>query len=110
MAENSKSAAKAEAPAEPISVDSFAQMDREKFAQNMLRVGVQTQHLIADFLTRAANQEKQGPLDPLNIGGAILTLAKAMGSDRQTVVGAQLQLWRDWMGLWETTALRILGG
>ena len=85
-------------------------MDGEKFAANMLRVGVQTQHLIADFIKRRAATEKSGPLDPLNVSGAFMTLAKAMTGDRETVVAAQLQLWDDWMGLWETTALRILGG
>ena len=95
---------------EPISADSFAQMDREKFSANMLRVGVQTQHLIADYIKRRATSEKPGPLDPLNISGAFLALAKAMTADRQTVMASQLQLWNDWMGLWETTARRILGG
>ncbi len=33
-----------------------------------------------------------------------------MGGDRETVMEAQIQLWRDWMGLWESTARRMLGG
>ena len=99
-----------DAAPERISADSFAQIDTEKFAANMLRVGVQTQHLIAGFIKRRATSEKPGPLDPLNISGAFMALAKAMTGDRQTVVATQLQLWKDWMGLWETTALRILGG
>jgi len=93
-----------------ISPDSFAQLDREKFTQNMLKVGVQTQQLLAEFFKRMASQDRAGPLDPLNVSGAFLALAKAMGEDRQTVFNGQLQLWRDWLGLWETTARRILGG
>ncbi len=104
-------AASAAAPeADAISADSFAQLDREKFAHNMMRVGVQTQQLLTEFFKRMAERDGSAPLDPLNISGAFLALAKAMGEDRETVMTGQVQLWKDWMGLWETTALRILGG
>jgi polyhydroxyalkanoate synthase len=93
-----------------ISPDSFAQMDREKFAHNMLRVGAQTQQILTEFFRRLAERDNSAPLDPLNISGAFLALAKAMGEDRQTVMTGQTQLWKDWMGLWETTARRMLGG
>jgi polyhydroxyalkanoate synthase subunit PhaC len=97
-------------PQGAISPDSFAQLDREKFTQNMLKVGVQTQELLAEFFKRMASHDQAGPLDPLNVSGAFLALVKAMGEDRETVLSGQLQLWKDWMGLWETTARRILGG
>ena len=93
---------------EAISPESFTQLDREKFTRNMLRVGVQTQHLLTEFFKRMS--ERSGPLDPLNVSGAFLSLANAMGKDRETVMDAQVQLWKDWMGLWESTARRILGG
>ena len=96
--------------AEAISPDSFAQLDRAIFARNMLKVGAQTQHLLTEFFKRIATQENPGPLDPLNVSGAFLALVAAMGQDRETVMNGQVQLWKDWMGLWETTALRILGG
>ena len=95
---------------ELISPDSFAQIDTEQFARNMLSVGVKSQQLIGDFIKRSTDGHKPGPLDPLNISGAFLTLTKAMSSDSETVVNAQVQLWKDWMGLWETTARRALGG
>ncbi len=95
---------------DPITPDSFAQIDAEKFTRNMLDVGLRTQQLIGDFIKRAASSDSQAPLDPLNVSGAFLALAKAMSTDRQTVINTQLALWKNWMGLWETTALRILGG
>jgi polyhydroxyalkanoate synthase len=96
--------------AEAISPDSFAQLDGEKFTRNMLKVGAQSQQLLTEFMKRMAERDKDAPLDPLNISGAFLTLAKAMGADRETVMAGQMQLWKDWMGLWETTARRVLGG
>jgi polyhydroxyalkanoate synthase len=95
--------------ADPSLSDRFANLDREKFARNMLLVAGQSQRLIADFLKRWAARENPGPLDPLNVSGAFFALLNAMGTDRETVMESQLQLWRDWMGLWETTARRMLG-
>ena len=113
MPQNSPQPAKsavAAPEADAISPDSFAHVDREKFAHNMLRVGAQTQQLLTEFFKRMAERDSAAPLDPLNISGAFLALAKAMGEDRQTVMTGQAQLWKDWMGLWETTARRMLGG
>ena len=105
-----KQSAPASESADPSLSDRFAQLDREKFARNMLMVAGQSQRLIGDFLKRWASGEKPGPLDPLNVGGAFFALLKAMSADRETVMETQLDLWRDWMGLWETTARRMLGG
>ena len=113
MPQNSPKPAKsavAAPEADAISPDSFAHVDREKFAHNMLRVGAQTQQILTEFFKRMAERDSAAPLDPLNISGAFLALAKAMGEDRQTVMSGQAQLWKDWMGLWETTARRMLGG
>jgi polyhydroxyalkanoate synthase len=96
--------------AEPSLSDRFAQLDRGKFARNMMLVAGQSQKLVAEFLQRWAARENLGPLDPLNVSGAFFALLKAMGEDRGTVMESQLRFWRDWMGLWEATALRMLGG
>ena len=88
----------------------FAQLDSEKFARNMFTVASQSQQLVGDFFQRWLARGDRGPLDPLNVSGAFMALLRAMGSDRETVVNSQFQLWRDWMGLWESTAHRILGG
>ncbi len=93
----------------PSLSDRWATVDREKFARNMLQVAGQSQKLIGEFLRRWADRENPGPLDPLNVSSAFFALLKAMGTDRQTVMESQTQLWRDWMGLWENTALRMLG-
>jgi polyhydroxyalkanoate synthase subunit PhaC len=96
--------------AQPPLSQYFAQVDGEKFARNMFTVAGQSQRLVGDFLKRWMAREDTGPLDPLNVSGAFMALLRAMGSDRETVINTQLQLWRDWMGLWETTAHRMLGG
>jgi polyhydroxyalkanoate synthase len=85
-------------------------LNTQEFARNMLSVGMKSQQLLLDFGARMARREKGAPLDPLNIFGAMLALAKAMGADRERVIGAQTRLWSDLMTLWEGTARRMLGG
>jgi len=84
-------------------------LNTQEFARNMLTVGMKSQKLVLDFMTRMASREP-GPIDPLNITGAMLGLAKAMGSDRESVLEAQAQWWNNFMTLWEHTARRMLGG
>jgi polyhydroxyalkanoate synthase len=103
-----QSASSSESPASLS--DYFAHLDQEKFARNMFEVAAQSRQLMTDFLKRwTARRENSGPLDPLNLSGAFLSLLSAMGSDRQTVMDSQIRLWQDWMGLWEGTARRMLG-
>ncbi|HVW72571.1 MAG TPA: class I poly(R)-hydroxyalkanoic acid synthase [Rhizomicrobium sp.] len=101
--------AKAPAPsaAESVSPD---RLDTREFAKNMLTVGMKSQKLLVDFVARMGNRDNPVPLDPLNISGAMMSLAKAMSGDREAVMEAQTQWWNNVMTLWETTARRMLGG
>jgi len=85
-------------------------LNTQEFARNMLTVGMKSQQLLADFIARMARREDPGPLDPLNISGAMLSLVKAMSGDREHVMAAQAQWWNGFMTLWESTARRMLGG
>ena len=94
----------------PESADGLAALDTEAFARNMLQVGMKSQKLLMDFAGRMTRPEATGPIDPLNISGAMMELVKAMGENRQAVAEAQTRWWGDFMILWEATALRMLGG
>src|SRR5580692_7580883 len=88
----------------------FVPTDPGEFARNMMRVGQQSQKLLTDFARRQA--EKIGshePLDPLNIMGAFMELSRAMAAHPTVLVDASFALWRDYMTLWENTALRMMG-
>jgi polyhydroxyalkanoate synthase subunit PhaC len=90
--------------------ESPAGLDAQEFARNMLSVGMKSQQLLLDFAGRMAKRDSAATLDPLNISGAMLALAKAMGGDREHVMAAQTQWWNGVMTLWESTARRMLGG
>ena len=100
----------AKAPAAPSESVAPDRLDTREFARNMLTVGMKSQKLLVDLMARAAEREDPVPLDPLNISGAMLSLAKAMSGDREAVVDAQTQWWNNVMTLWEGTARRMLGG
>jgi len=105
---STRSKSKAAAPESPAGADAPG-LKPDQFARNMLSVGLKSQKLLAEFAARMA-KDNPGPLDPLNISGAMMALAKAMTADRQQVIATQTQWWNDVMTLWEGTARRMLGG
>jgi polyhydroxyalkanoate synthase len=88
----------------------YSVADPAAFAKNMMQVGLQSQRLLADFIKRQTSRPANQPLDPLNLAGTFMSLAKAMAANPGALVEAQFELWRDFMGLWESTARRMLGG
>ena len=114
MAPKSRAAqTKAESPAAKAAAQPAPQpegIEPQAFARNMLTVGMKSQKLLVDFVARMAKREDPGPIDPLNISGAMMALAKAMSGDREAVLKAQTEWWDGFMTLWESTALRMLGG
>jgi polyhydroxyalkanoate synthase len=107
---------RASAKAEPASVrapsseDGYRIGDPAAFAGNMIQVGIQSQRLLADFLARQGERAADAPIDPLNISGAFLELLKGMAANPAAIVEAQMQLWHDYMELWERSARRLMGG
>src|SRR5215468_4631243 len=84
--------------------------DPRLFARNMMRVGMQSQKLIADFVKRQAAKVGSEPFDPLNLTGTFSTFLRAMVENPAQFVEAQFELWHNFLGLWESTARKMLGG
>ncbi len=87
----------------------YTMADPGEFARNMVRVGQQTQQLLARFAEHQSARAGTEPLDPLNLTGTFMDLAQAMTRNPTAMVEASFQLWRDYMGLWENAARRMLG-
>ncbi|HXM00426.1 MAG TPA: class I poly(R)-hydroxyalkanoic acid synthase [Rhizomicrobium sp.] len=102
--------AEKQAQAETTENDAYKIGDPAAFAQNMVRVGMQSQRLLGDFVKRQGAKTGDEPRDPLNLTGAFMQLLRGMAADPAKVMEAQFQLWRDYMGLWERTAQRMMGG
>jgi hypothetical protein len=48
--------------------------------------------------------------DPMNIGGAFMEMTTRLMPDPAKLTTAQMALWKDYLGLWENTARRMMGG
>lgn len=86
------------------------QLDPQQFARNMLALGIKGHQLAVDLMARAAKSGSPGPIDPLNISGAVLAFTKALGGNHEELAKAQSAWWNNVMTLWEATATRMLGG
>jgi len=89
--------------------DDYPLPDAAEFTRNIMQVATQSQRLIQEFLERQAEQSPGQNADPLNIGDAFLELTKQMMAQPDKLVEAQLNLWRDYMGLWQHAADRMMG-
>ena len=94
----------------PLNAQSLAGVDGAALARNLMEAGFRGAKLLGGAAKRASETGFKGPLDPLNISGAMASLAKAVARDPATAMAAQMQLWKDWGGLWQKTATRMLGG
>ena len=83
--------------------------DFDKLAENMSSVAEKSQRLIADFMKRQAEGESSGFDDPLHIGQTFLELTQKMMADPAKVANAQMELWQDYLKLWQHAAEKMSG-
>ncbi|MBL29261.1 MAG: class I poly(R)-hydroxyalkanoic acid synthase [Rhodospirillaceae bacterium] len=74
----------------------------------MVRIAETSQRLVTEFVTHQA-AAGIGMGDPLNVSGAFIEAMSRMMADPGRVVQAQMQLWQDYMTLWQHTAQRMMG-
>jgi polyhydroxyalkanoate synthase len=83
--------------------------DAAEFAANMTKVAEQSQRIMGEFLTRQAENFGRQQFDPFNIGHAFMELFSQMLSDPAKLVERQMQLWQEYMELWQNAAHRAFG-
>ena len=94
---------------EDAAAEAYKIGDGAEFVRNMMRVGEQSQKLLAQFV-RAQSEKGPGPRDPLNLTDTFTALLAGMAENPGALLDAQFEFWRGTMGLWEAAALRLLGG
>ncbi|HIJ63563.1 MAG TPA: class I poly(R)-hydroxyalkanoic acid synthase [Rhodospirillaceae bacterium] len=73
-------------------------------------IAERSQRIVTEFLARQAADGSIGSFkDPLNIGDAFLQMTTRMMTDPARLVEAQMNLWQDYMQLWQSTARRLMG-
>ncbi|MDF2095098.1 PHA/PHB synthase family protein [Aquibaculum arenosum] len=79
-------------------------------AKTMAEIAERSQKIVSAFLERQATQSKEPPAaDPLNIGSAFMEMTARMMADPVRLMQAQASLWQDYMRLWQSTTLRMMG-
>jgi len=95
----------AEQPAPDLSAP-----DPVEISKSMANIAERSQKLVSEFLRRQGDgDDGQQALDPLNIGAAFMEMTARMMADPAKLVQAQMNLWQDYMALWQSTAQRMLG-
>ncbi|EME68450.1 Poly(3-hydroxyalkanoate) synthetase [Paramagnetospirillum caucaseum] len=84
-------------------------IDAAELSKAMTSIAERSQRIVTDFLTRQAADPTAATADPLNIGNAFMEMTAKLMSDPAKLVEANLNLWQDYMSLWQNTARRMLG-
>ena len=86
----------------------FPLPDPAEFSRNLMEVAARSQELIQEFAKHQQEAGDDNP-DPLNIGQAFMELTTNMMTEPQKIVQAQLNLWQNYVDLWQSAAQRMLG-
>ena len=86
----------------------------EEWTAIMAGIAERSQRLISDFMARNAANPGQtaqmGMADTVNIGAAFLELTTKMLENPDKLMEAQIILWKDYMELWRSAALKAFNG
>ena len=86
-----------------------ATYDPIAFAESLATAAEKSAKLIGEFATRNAGGRAAVPGDELGVGKAFMELTSKMLANPARLAEAQLGLWRDYMTLWQSSVLRMLG-
>jgi len=83
--------------------------DPTAVSQTMASIAERSQSIVTDFLARQADPGQNNSLDPLNLGSAFLEMTTRMMASPEKMLQAQMNLWQDYMLLWQNTTQRMMG-
>ncbi|MEE8507283.1 MAG: alpha/beta fold hydrolase, partial [Kiloniellales bacterium] len=83
--------------------------DPAEMSEAMVNIAERSQKLVTEFLERQHGDDKPAALDPYNVGAAFLEMTAHMMADPAKLVQAQMNLWHDYLNLWQSTTRRMMG-
>ncbi|PIW28371.1 MAG: class I poly(R)-hydroxyalkanoic acid synthase [Rhodospirillales bacterium CG15_BIG_FIL_POST_REV_8_21_14_020_66_15] len=90
--------------------DTTPMEDAREFSNAMVEIAERSQRLVTEWLTQHGKEIKAQDVDPLNIGEAFLDMTRHMMSDPAKMMESGITLWQSYMELWQSTAVRMMGG
>jgi polyhydroxyalkanoate synthase len=99
------------APSSPASEKPAAAggYDPVALADSLASAAEKSAKLISDFAARNAGKQASVASDELGLGKAFMELAAKMLTNPARLAEGQLNLWRDYMNLWQSSMLRMMG-
>jgi polyhydroxyalkanoate synthase subunit PhaC len=101
------------APAVPTSPDIPASQpagfDPVQLAESLAAAAEKSAKLMGEFVSRNAGKPTAAASDELGLSKAFMELAAKMLANPVRIAEGQMSLWRDYMSLWQTSMLRMLG-
>jgi polyhydroxyalkanoate synthase len=83
--------------------------DPNEISKAVANIAERSQRLVSEFLSRQAEEPGFSLADPMNVGQAFFEMMGRLMADPSKLVEAQVNLWTDYMKLWQNTAKRIMG-
>jgi polyhydroxyalkanoate synthase len=86
----------------------LSEAETEKMRVAFKDIAERSQKLLKEFAERYAAEGPQ-PADPLHLTHTFMDFTAKMLADPNKLVQAQVELWQQYMKLWQTTAQRMMG-
>jgi polyhydroxyalkanoate synthase len=83
--------------------------DPKKVAEGWSRIIGASKRLVRDYLDKQSRGEAPRPPDTSFVASTFVDLAQKMMAQPGRVVDAQMTFWRDYMALFQSTAMRVMG-
>ncbi len=96
-------------PASPAAASGPASYDPMALAESLAAAAEKSAKLMGDFAARHAGSKSVVPGDELGLGQAFMELAAKMLTNPARLAEGQMNLWRDYMNLWQSSMLRMMG-
>ena len=83
--------------------------DPVKLAESLAAAAEKSAKLMGEFVARNAGKQAAVASDELGLGKAFMELAAKMLANPARIAEGQMRLWRDYMTLWQSSMLRMMG-
>ena len=92
----------------PEAIPGFSAAEAEKMQAAFKDIAERSQKLLAEFAERYKADGPQ-PVDPLYLTNTFMDFTAKMLADPNKLLQAQMELWNQYVKLWEVTAKRMMG-
>lgn len=92
----------------PAALGGLSPEESEKLQEAFKDIATRSQKLLQDFSQNYQADGKQ-PADPLHLTQTFMDFTAKMLADPNRLVQAQVELWQQYMKLWQVTAQRMMG-